>query len=66
MHRAASFLRTRPPVDEQGEEVGRADGAVAVEIPQALAVVGDALTFDLRFRAQPPLRLSDSLCSFMV
>ena len=30
--RAASFLRTRPPVDEQGEQVGRADGAVAVEV----------------------------------
>ena len=25
-------LRTRPPVGEQGEEVGRADGAVAVEV----------------------------------
>ncbi len=29
--RAASFLRTRPPVDEEGEEVGCADGAVVVE-----------------------------------
>ena len=26
--RAASFLRTRPPVGEEGEEVGCADGAV--------------------------------------
>ena len=35
MHRAASFLRTRPPVDEQCEEVGGADGAVDIEIGQA-------------------------------
>ena len=25
-------LRTRPPVDEEGEQVGRADGAVNVEV----------------------------------
>ena len=30
--RAASFLRTRPPVDEEGEQVGCADGAVVVEV----------------------------------
>ncbi len=30
--RAASVLRTRPPVGEEGEEVGCADGAVAVEV----------------------------------
>ncbi len=30
----AFFLRTRPPVDEQREEVGRADVGVAVEVRQ--------------------------------
>ncbi len=32
MDRAASFLRTRPPVGEEGEEVGHADVVVAVEV----------------------------------
>ena len=39
MCKSASVLRTRPPVDEQGEEVGQSDGAVLVEIPQTNAVV---------------------------
>ncbi len=30
-----AVLRTRPPVGEQGEEVGHADGAVAVEVAGA-------------------------------
>ena len=30
--RAASFLRTRPPVGEESEEVGCADGAIPVEV----------------------------------
>ncbi len=29
---AALFLRTRPPVGEEGEEVGHADTAVKVEV----------------------------------
>ena len=31
---ALALLRTRPPVAEEGEKVGRADGAVAVEVRQ--------------------------------
>ncbi len=30
--RAASFLRTRPPVGEEGEEVACADVAITVEV----------------------------------
>ncbi len=34
-YESAAFLRTRPPVGEEGEEVGRADGAITVEIRRA-------------------------------
>ncbi len=36
--RAASFLRTRHPVGEEGEEVGDANLAVAVEVGGAAGV----------------------------
>ncbi len=32
LKRQAFFLRTRPPVGEEGEEVGHADGADAVKV----------------------------------
>ena len=33
------MLRTRPPVDEQGEKVGRPDVAVAVEVGEAVVAI---------------------------
>ncbi len=36
--RHALVLRTRPPVGEEGEEIARADGAVAVEVGRTASV----------------------------
>ena len=38
MYGLASVLRTRPPVGEEGEEVGDADDAVVVEVGWAARV----------------------------
>ncbi len=46
--RAASFLRTRPPVGEEGEEVGDADGAVDVSQTNWRAVAPNTTAADLK------------------
>ena len=47
------LLRTRPPVDQQGEQVGRPDGAALVEVPRAWGVAGEQqLESDELVRAQ--------------
>ena len=38
-----AMLRTRPPVDEEGEQVGRADGAVAVEVRLSVTIMSAGL-----------------------
>ena len=38
MCESLSVLRTRPPVDEEGEEVGGADGAIAVEVGRTAGI----------------------------
>ena len=55
--RAASFLRTRPPVGEEGEEVGWDYVAVAVEVGGAMANRADpTVTTPSSNAAHPPPR----------